>query len=61
MNTADAKSWGRESWERRLERNHEFQAKAFQLHSVHSGRPNELELQQERVAGRKIPREAQAP
>ena len=49
MNTADAKSWGQESWERRLEQNRKFQAKAFRLHSINSGRREELELQQERV------------
>lgn len=39
MSLADAKNKFQECWELRLEPNLEFQMKAFQLHSMHNGKP----------------------
>lgn len=49
MNIADAKSQCQENWETGLEQNHTFPAKAFQLHSLQSGKTIKLEVQWERV------------
>ena len=49
MNIADAKSQCQENWETGLEQNHTFPAKAFQLHSLQSGKTIKLEVKRERV------------